>query len=1605
MKKFYQPFIFTVLLFTLATLTLNAQNRGALTIEELQSYWANQYNKDQPKSMEINVLRQERIAKAQPDETFYGIGDPRNDYNPYKEHFTTDSTIAKTNQAYIWGLTQNSDNLFFGTGPNIHCLVIGGYLQQTSPLQTDCYACEFGSSKFSPPLPPTAGDWRPARIFTFNTATGTQTEITPMDPKLSNTSGIRSAGNLNGVALLGGPGFTGGVNIFAFNSETGQYIGSSTLMALPGTSVGVTNIRKWVVIDDVLYVGLGTTEGGAVLKWTGSLSSPFDFELAGLMDGQAAELAEHDGKLFVTTWPAFAGKAATFAGLWMSPEIPTGGLTSADAENWQKVWSVSDYEPDMVVASTYGGGALKSFNGKLYWGTMHVPLTSAFAHFVVYPPANLEDTLMGVLGTYRAISIFNGDDFGTETEQINLLYGNTLLPKYTPGTGWEIVPNNMGTFPAFGPSGIWNLFNNYTWTMDKYKDELFVGTMDWSFLLSELASGLIGQAFSLPVKDGEANVKDFGGYSLPTYFFGADLFRFPGANTFAIPVEVNGVGNYLNYGIRTMVSDDENLFLGTANPMNLSPDGGWELIALEEDTLIFDLKEFNIDLVTKNEPDETFYGIGDPRNNYDPTIDHFSTDSTIAKHNQSYVWGMTAAENDAWMGTGPNVLQLVMGAYLQNTTPIQTPTLVGEFGESQFSPPWPDILGDWRPARIFKWDDEAGEKIEYTPSFEDAPELQSTLGLRSAGTIGNLVIMAGPNIAPNHFGVNLFAFNNETGEFLGSHQILNVLGDPVNNIRKWITYDGESYTGISGKMYGYIIKWTGDINDPFQFEVVGIIDAAPAEFTIHEGRLVTSCWPGGGELGSPTGGLPSVWYSPVIESGGLTVADKFNWKMLWESSDYEVDPVMQRMMAGGAIQSFDGKLYWGSMHVPMMAALAHMQIYHSGKNQKASETELIDAIINSHRAISIFRADNLGKPNEEIELLYGEEYLSAYSPYTGWMRVPNASGYKPLYGPSGFGSTFNNYTWTMSEWNGSLFIGTMDWSYLVGEIVPGLIETLILQYGEEKFSLGLDDIYLFHMPIPFEGADLWRIGDNSSVAMPVSVNGLGNKRNYGIRTMAATEDKLYLGSANAMNLHPQGGWELYALTNITADFIADKPTANPGTSVTFYPSVDGLQLFTADWHFPGGDPEYSSSMFPTVYYANTGKYDVELNIHKLGETTSKFKSDFINIVTIDEAQCMDFHSGWGGVSSYMIPDVSDLELLMEPMIHNTYFGEMVVFIGENGVFWPALNFNTLHNWDTYSGYKVKMTAANYNCMFGAPETTNEITLSAGLHYLPILSMESVSASLIFTGAPIEYVYNLYNGELYWPDGGLYTLQTLYPGISYLINLSDEHTFVYSNPPKTPETLAKMPFKPFKNPTTVWESPVNTGRPHVISIYKEALEELNQTDVIGAFTSENICVGMSQVVNIRENLGLIVYGNDNTTEETDGLADGETIIFKILEGKNLEREVYPVFDETMDNSTGKYFESSFSGIKSFKGSPTGIMANEIKGLEIYPNPANDELHVVCPVQEGGAQISIYSAQGQLMLSSALSSIESNLNIRHLENGVYLIKIKTIDKMVVKQLIKK
>jgi hypothetical protein len=60
--------------------------------------------------------------------------------------------------------------------------------------------------------------------------------------------------------------------------------------------------------------------------------------------------------------------------------------------------------------------------------------------------------------------------------------------------------------------------------------------------------------------------------------YGADLWRFNSSRVPAVPEDLTGVGNFLNYGIRSMITqgDGSALLIGTANPFNLEEEGGWE---------------------------------------------------------------------------------------------------------------------------------------------------------------------------------------------------------------------------------------------------------------------------------------------------------------------------------------------------------------------------------------------------------------------------------------------------------------------------------------------------------------------------------------------------------------------------------------------------------------------------------------------------------------------------------------------------------------------------------------------------------------------------------------------------------------------------------------------------------------------------------------------------------------------------------------------------------------------------------------------------------------------------------------------------------------------
>lgn len=527
------------------------------------------------------------LAAATPDECFEGIGQNTLGVAPPCEG----DAISKVNEAYVWGMALANDKVFFGTVTNTQCLVIGTFLGSTNAFENESgqYVCEFGESPMLqafPTLPPALGDFRPPSLYMYDFSSESLTELStrmpgPDQQRLASTLGIRAAGAHNGVVFFAGISLiSGGINLFAFSDE-GVFVESANLSEY-------FNIRNFRVIGDELYAGLGFSDPengqlGHVLRWIGTSSKPIEFEIVGEVDSEVAELAEHDGRVFVTTWPDNTSDSRVEAALYMSPELGEDGRLSTNDENgWQKVFTVSDYEPSPISAAVYGLGALASFDGYLFWGTMHVPGTGVLAHTQALAEGlslSEEDSLQAE----RSISIFRGRYFTDPSgPEIDVLYGYEGMSVLNPETGeWAVAGNKLGMDPLFGAPGFNNPLNNYTWTMAVYDNRLWVGTMN--------VSGLIAQASTLSNNEALSSIEQALINFAATNLIGANLWFFVSSDLPAIPETLNGAGNPANYGFRTMATDGDQLIIGTANPTNLLTDqtsrsqgiGGWELLSLE----------------------------------------------------------------------------------------------------------------------------------------------------------------------------------------------------------------------------------------------------------------------------------------------------------------------------------------------------------------------------------------------------------------------------------------------------------------------------------------------------------------------------------------------------------------------------------------------------------------------------------------------------------------------------------------------------------------------------------------------------------------------------------------------------------------------------------------------------------------------------------------------------------------------------------------------------------------------------------------------------------------------------------------------------------------
>lgn len=572
---------------------------------------------------------------------------------------------AKRNSSYPWGTTTYAEReLWVGTIAEGWCLWPVQNLN--FPIYLSTYQSEFTGCSAQSVLA------TPSHIYVFDLENGTReliqeetlrsggkeyTQATQAHDEMSALSimGLRAAGNYGDLVFFAGhhlhSGGEGWLRIFVFNAKERSFLGYREMR-------GDTTRRFKTITDrngDTGFytiigaeTGMGQNGEGptVMLRWVGTPKNPFqggnylqtddgkgagwDVVSAPELDGNFGMIGDFKQFTHVDGSERLMLSSASHPHLYdpdtskrdsskhesvmlLSESIPIGGWTRDKPMEFEVVFGMDRYDPDVKGRWGAKWGTTNFHHGYIYFGTYHQGTSAGFSHFKEADPdlferltdsdTGLEDFLKN---QWRASSIFRMklediEAIAKENKDPELLYGYTDFRVADESGNWQSVRNKLNVDPLFGEAGMGHPGNIYSWTSLSKDGQLFWGFFDafsgaHDLLLKADASRLlIVPGFYLPIPyweyfrdtsqarllydwaKSEMKTKNMGDDFVP----GGDLVVFEGEGAARVLTK-NGFGNPCANGVRNVEVVSDRIFFATSTWCNLSDRAGFEFYEYKE---------------------------------------------------------------------------------------------------------------------------------------------------------------------------------------------------------------------------------------------------------------------------------------------------------------------------------------------------------------------------------------------------------------------------------------------------------------------------------------------------------------------------------------------------------------------------------------------------------------------------------------------------------------------------------------------------------------------------------------------------------------------------------------------------------------------------------------------------------------------------------------------------------------------------------------------------------------------------------------------------------------------------------------------------------------
>lgn len=158
-----------------------------------------------------------------------------------------------------------------------------------------------------------------------------------------------------------------------------------------------------------------------------------------------------------------------------------------------------------------------------------------------------------------------------------------------------------------------------------------------------------------------------------------------------------------------------------------------------------------------------------------------------------------------------------------------------------------------------------------------------------------------------------------------------------------------------------------------------------------------------------------------------------------------------------------------------------------------------------------------------------------------------------------------------------------------------------------------------------------------------------------------------------------------------------------------------------------------------------------------------------------ETQTLVIPSGWSGISTFIDVSNPDMVSMFSPIVNNL----LMVRNNENS-YSPPNGITPTQQWDTYSGYFIKLNEPELLSFCGQELQNRSLTLDAGWNLMPVLNNCIYFCEEILYGLDYEFVQAAAGLDVYWPSKSIQTLYFFEPGKAYLIKMNSPGVVTFSD---------------------------------------------------------------------------------------------------------------------------------------------------------------------------------------------------------------------------------